>query len=131
MHQVCIEKKITWPSFIHTSALKKLPLVVWVYTVGFVKCFDILFYFESVRSIVNYRKKIVFTVYCKFILQSFKLSLLTDLSELWLVNEVTTWLIKNRATPDINYDSLFICPVWFKATIPHIVGWVYFKMNCH
>ena len=40
MHQVCIEK-ITWPPLIHTSALKIVPLVVLVCTVGFVKCIDI------------------------------------------------------------------------------------------
>ena len=62
MHHVCIEK-ITWPPLIDTSTLKIVPLVVrvLVYTVGFVKCFDILyfsilFYFESVRSIENQRK---------------------------------------------------------------------------
>ena len=50
--------KITWPPLIHTSALKVVPLVVRVCTVGFVKCFDIsvFFYFESGGSIVCQRK---------------------------------------------------------------------------
>ena len=58
--------KITWPPFIHTSALKIAPLVVWIYTMGFVYFFiDIAvfcFIFESVLSIVNQRKNsIIFT----------------------------------------------------------------------
>ena len=80
--------KITWPPFIHTSALKIVPLVVRVYTVDFVKCFDIaVFCFicnQSGQFILNQRKITIFYLF-KFILQSFKLSLLTGLSELWLI----------------------------------------------
>ena len=41
LHQVCIERKITWSPLIHKSAVKIVPLLIRVYTVGFVKYFDI------------------------------------------------------------------------------------------
>ena len=54
---------------------------------------SILFHFESVRSIANQRKKITIFYCFKFILQSFKLSLLTGLSELSCL--LITTLIQN------------------------------------
>ena len=102
MHKVCIEK-ITWLPLIHTSALKIVPQVVWVYTVGFVKCFDIAvfcFYSKSVQSIVKSKKKWQYFYWFKCILHSFKLSLLTGFSELWFkqtwytCRSVTSSLIK-------------------------------------
>ena len=64
---------------------KIVPLDVRVQYAGFVKCFNIvvsLAHFKSVRSIVNQRNKITVLVTFLIILQSFKLSLLTGLSEL-------------------------------------------------
>ena len=62
--------KITWLSFIHTSAMKIVPLVVWVYTISFVKCFDIevfcLFWISPVNNCESIKKNI-FTVLSLFL----------------------------------------------------------------
>ena len=65
-------RKITWPPFIHTSALKIVSLVVWVYSAGFVKCFDILllilcsFWTNQVKLWIKEKKQQYF-YYFKFI----------------------------------------------------------------
>ena len=78
-----------------SSALKIIPLVVRVYTVCFLKCFDIavFFYFESVGSIMNQSKYNNIFTGLKCILQSFKLSLLAGLSELWLSTQSSQLMI--------------------------------------
>ena len=78
--------KITWPPLIHTFALKIVPLVVRVYSAGFVKCFDIAVFCFILNQSGQLWIKEKTTIFCWFecILQSFKLSLLTGLSKLWL-----------------------------------------------
>ena len=82
MHLVCIEKSPDHYLFIHPRCSKIVPLVVWVYTVGFVKYFVIaVFYFILNQSGQLWNKeKITIFSWFKCILQSFQLSLLTGLS---------------------------------------------------
>ena len=87
--------KIIWLPFIHSSMLKIVPLVVRVNSASFVKCLDINF---SILFILNQSVQLqieekITIFYCfKFILQNFKLLLLTGLSELWLLNGYITLL---------------------------------------
>ena len=49
--------KITWPPIIYTSVLKIVPLVVRIYPVGFVKCFNVAVFCSFWISPVNCKSK--------------------------------------------------------------------------
>ena len=54
--------KITWPLLINTSALKIVPLVVWIFSEGFVKWFDFAVFCSFWISAVNCKSKKKITV---------------------------------------------------------------------
>ena len=62
--------KITWLPLIYTSALKIVPLVVRIYSTGFIKCFDIVvfssFWISPVNCEPNKNITILFTVFIVF-----------------------------------------------------------------
>ena len=71
--------KITWDPFIYTSALKIVPLVIRIYYIGFVKCFDI-------------------TVFCSFLYQS------SQFNQRMFMFKFLYWLLKFSI--DILYPSI-------------------------
>ena len=126
--------EITWPSLIHTSSTGCTSIHC-----GFCFCYMLwyniavhcnLFYFESVRSIVRQRKNNnILLVKC--IPQSFKLSLLTGLSELLLI---FLWILLIVSQPFI---IIYIDMVYLVRCSASLLKYMFmisctaWVMNCH
>ena len=102
MQKIIMHPCMFSPNFRRVQTTSALPLVVRVYTVGFVKCFDIatFCFILNQSGQLWIKEKIKIFYWFKSILQSFKLSLLTGLSELcymsWVAFTITHLSHLNR-----------------------------------